>query len=85
LEHVDDFVGLESFLNAEGNSVNEAVELLDDFLLLLLLLLVLLAPLVGFLANEVIRVVLGSLIDAPPEVGLRLYPLHLVRGLEPDV
>jgi hypothetical protein len=85
LEDIDDLIGLQGLLNSEGDSVNELVKLFLELLGCLDLLFGLLASLVAALSDEVIRVVLDSLVDGSAEIGLSLDLLHLVSSLEAHV
>lgn len=83
LEHIDDLIALKSLLNSESNSIDELVQLLLELLGSFDLLLSLFSSLASAaVPNEVLGVILYRLVHRSTKVGLGVYLLHLVSGLE---
>ena len=86
LEHINDLIRLEGLLNSECHTINKFIKFFFELLGSLGFFFSHLASLwlLGT-ANEVIWVVLNSLVNTSPEIGLSVDLLHLVSSLQTHV
>ena len=73
LKHIDNFIGLESFFNSEGNSINKFIQFLFHLIITFE---------ITHLSDKIISIILTSFVNTSSKVSLSLSPLNLTSCLQ---